>query len=164
LEGIDRPNRARCGSRRSDIVRMAQTRIGLPVHPFRLSRKIFEHVSATAQLHSNFLSPSEPAKTKTFSLACVCQSVATPTREELTGSVEQRNTASAESSIGADITAKPCAITAEMTSCPNDWHYCSTDFHSPAPVFCNLNFKTTASALVCTLMLPINWPPQVHEH
>src|SRR6202011_605739 len=66
----------------------AQAVICLPVHAFRLVRKIIKHARAPTQSNSDFLRLPKPSVTGRFLLARVCKPITVAAREQATNTVK----------------------------------------------------------------------------
>jgi hypothetical protein len=100
-----------------------------------------------------------------FSLACIRQPVALPTRESCASSeIELCDSPSAIPAIRGGCAAKPWAAPAKMARCPHHGTRCSTDFHSVLSEWQARKLRITALVSVCTPMEPHGSPSQLHEY
>jgi hypothetical protein len=85
------------------------------MHAFGLVRERMHHVGASSQSHPDFLRFSKPAITLRFLLAGVGEAVAPPAREQLAGTIQHRDPASAVSPSGMDGTDEPRPTATKIT-------------------------------------------------
>jgi hypothetical protein len=71
-----------------EIISLPDSLIGFPVHSFRLIWKLFAHVWAATQFHSDFLRSTQAALVHGFLLALIRKPIAITAREQATAAVK----------------------------------------------------------------------------